>query len=135
MKHIHAELMRQYAEDAMETEKPWKRWEQLAGYISNDSEWITLSGSPTWNKKFLFRRKPKTININGYEVPEPQREPLRRGDKYYLVDITEKTITLFRWLNDEADNRWLNQGLIHLIKKSAELHKKAIISFTIKDTK
>ena len=27
MKHKHAELMMQYAQDAMETDKPWERWE------------------------------------------------------------------------------------------------------------
>ena len=27
MKHRHAELMKIYAEDAMETEKPWERWQ------------------------------------------------------------------------------------------------------------
>ena len=26
-KHIHADLMLQYAQDAMETDKPWERWE------------------------------------------------------------------------------------------------------------
>ena len=26
-KHIHAELMKQYAEDAMTTDEPWKLWE------------------------------------------------------------------------------------------------------------
>lgn len=26
-KHIHAELMAEYAKDAMETDKPWERWE------------------------------------------------------------------------------------------------------------
>ena len=29
MKHKHAELMMQYAQDAMETDKPWERWESF----------------------------------------------------------------------------------------------------------
>ena len=32
MKHKHADLMLQYAEDAMETDRPWERWEWRRGY-------------------------------------------------------------------------------------------------------
>ena len=30
-KHIHADLMMEYAKDAMETDKPWERWEYNDG--------------------------------------------------------------------------------------------------------
>lgn len=40
MKHPHAELMKQYAEDAMETDKPWERWE----YSCDGSPWGNLYG-------------------------------------------------------------------------------------------
>lgn len=30
MKHVHAELMAEYAKDAMETDKPWERWQRSA---------------------------------------------------------------------------------------------------------
>ena len=28
-KHIHADIMKQYAEDAMTTDEPWKLWEDV----------------------------------------------------------------------------------------------------------
>ena len=39
-KHIHADLMLQYAQDAQETDKPWERWE-VYGKITG--RWIPLS--------------------------------------------------------------------------------------------
>ena len=56
-KHKHAELMAQYAEDALETNKPWKRWEGT----NSDTPWETLSGTPTWSEQCRYRRKYKTI--------------------------------------------------------------------------
>ena len=55
-KHIHVELMAQYAEDAMITDEPWKLWE----YYSNDDHyWTTLKGNPLWDKATKYRRKEK----------------------------------------------------------------------------
>ena len=39
-KHVHADLMLQYAQDAMETDKPWERWE-VYGKITG--RWLSLS--------------------------------------------------------------------------------------------
>ena len=67
--HKHAALMAQYAQDAAETDRPWERWQV---YI--------MGGWRNWDIPFTFypeseyRRKPRTININGYEVPEPVRK-------------------------------------------------------------
>ena len=46
MKHKHAELMMQYAQDAMETIEPWRNWE---AYNTHDRKWndcfpTTLNG-------------------------------------------------------------------------------------------
>jgi hypothetical protein len=64
--HKHAALMLQYAQDAAETETPWERWEWRRGH-----GWIDMTGSPLWVNEYEYRRKPRTININGLEVPEP----------------------------------------------------------------
>lgn len=73
--HIHAELMAQYAEDALTTNRPWELWEVMPV----NSEWMPLYDNPSWNTATKYRRKQKTININGFEVPEPVREPLLDG--------------------------------------------------------
>lgn len=87
--HIHAELMPQYAEDAL------------------------------------------TININGFEVPEPVREPLPCGTVYCVANISITTGPMqYRWSDDRIDFRFLREGLIHLTPEAAELHSKALLSFT-----
>ena len=55
-KHIHAELMKQYAEDATIANEPWKFWE----YYSNEYHyWTILKGNPLWEKAVKYRRKQK----------------------------------------------------------------------------
>ena len=76
--------------------------------------------------------KPKTININGFIVPEPERKPLERYTSYFLVDITARpTANIhYKWCDGEIDTRCLEAGLIHLTREAADLHIKALLSFT-----
>ena len=56
MKHPHAELMLQYAQDAMTTDKPWELWE-----FRNTNIWRNCTVSLVWNARFEYRRKPQTV--------------------------------------------------------------------------
>lgn len=56
-KHVHAELMAQYAQDAMETDKPWKRWELRCSSINI---WSPCDFAMLWHDTWEYRRKPKT---------------------------------------------------------------------------
>jgi hypothetical protein len=56
-KHKHAELMAQYAQDAMTTDKPWELWEARA---HPNRDWFVMKGDPCWSVDFDYRRKPKT---------------------------------------------------------------------------
>lgn len=76
-----------------------------------------------------FRIKPKTININGHEVPEPVREPLAARQYYYLADLRCDSLR-GTWSGDADDLLWLSRGLIHLTREAAEAHAKALLSFT-----
>jgi hypothetical protein len=55
MKHKHAELMKLYAEDAMETDKPWERWEYRG---PSDRTWSDTCLHPIWDERWEYRRKP-----------------------------------------------------------------------------
>lgn len=54
-KHIHAELMAQYAQDALETDMPWSRWETFNRTFNT---WTPCVRSPEWNISSKYRRKP-----------------------------------------------------------------------------
>lgn len=79
----------------------------------------------------LWKIKPKTININGFEVPEPLRTKLNYAQTYYIVDLsTSRVVETDHWDDTSMDNRRLEAGLIHLTKEAAEKHREALLSFT-----
>lgn len=64
--HVHAELMAQYAKDALETDKPWERWEF---FDTVEGRWENvLSRGPLWNPPVKYRRKriSREVWINVY---------------------------------------------------------------------
>ena len=124
--HVHAHLMALYAQDAAETDKPWERWEILTNY----DEWKGLSANPLWCDRNDYRRKPKTININGFEVPEPFRGRLELTQKYWVIAVSSRCALFNSWCASDLERYWMAAGLIHLTKEAAELHRKALLSFT-----
>ena len=136
-KHPHAELMLQYAQDAMETNKPWERWEYRD---APEDGWEPCKGTPVWDPAAKYRRKPRTIHINGIEVPEPCREPLEGVTHYYMPDLMESAggsssglssgWVWSAWDDDEVDHARLKAGIVHLTAEAAALHARALVSIT-----
>ena len=114
-----------------ETEAPWERWQYRR---EGQSEWNSMSDVPSWGLDYEYRRKPRVILINGIEVPEPLREKPEVGAKYWIPDIWDTegdpTSAAIHWKNDGSDNGWFSIGICHLTKEAAELHAKALLSFT-----
>jgi len=78
--------------------------------------------------------KPKTVVVNGVEVPEPVREALRIGDRYWLVALDATGLTdVHQWDRDDLDRLWLSRGLIHLTRAAAESHARALIGATAQE--
>jgi len=127
MKHPHAELMLQYAQDAMETDFPCDRWQ----YKSGEGNWQPCINNPLWHKTQQYRRKPKTININCYAVPEPERKAPKLDTVYFIPNIMDRNhYTRFTWYDDPTDRLFLESGLVHSTQEAAETHTKALLSFT-----
>lgn len=129
-KHIHAELMAQYAQDAMETDKPWLLWQNSDDGVSG---WDDLDTHPMWVPTLLYRRKTRTIDINGREVPEPVRGRPAHKTKYFIPNIQFRCLYDYSyWDDDPIDNHRLKHGLIHLTQEAAVEHAMALLSFTAK---
>jgi hypothetical protein len=77
-----------------------------------------------------WKIKPRTININGYEVPEPMRVKPEEGEVYYVVCLPDISVTNYTFYNGHPETRWLSQGLLHKTREAAELHLEALLSFT-----
>lgn len=78
-----------------------------------------------------FRLKPRTITINGHEVPEPMRVAPSDGTVYYMPDWSNPCLfTSTRWASDSYDRHRLAYGICHATREAAEAHAKALLSFT-----
>lgn len=126
-KHIHAELMALYAEDAMKTPKPWLRWEFKD---SAEHSWSECLRSPEWSEFNNYRRKLKYININEYNVPELLREEPKMNTNYFVASTFELTPQELTWDGYSVEKQKLKAGIIHLTRENAQIHLDALLSFT-----
>lgn len=125
--HIHAASMALYAEDASYTDKPWERWECRS---DSHEAWKSVFGPNIfWTPKYEYRRKPKCLNINGHQVPEPMRVAPEEGARYWVVNLFYSRTELI-WSAGSKPIAWLASGLCHLTKEAADLHATALLSFT-----
>lgn len=118
--HKHAEVIKAWADDP----------EQGVQFFDHIHEkWLDVE-TISWVPTLQYRIKPKTININGYEVPEPVRVALNKGDTYYMV--SPYGAGLMEWHGNAFDFELLKNGAIHLTRDAAMKHHEAIFSFTRK---
>ena len=61
--HKHAQQMLEYAQDALVSEEPWKKWESR----HPNNNWTDLTASPVWQTQREYRRKIRTVTV---EIPE-----------------------------------------------------------------
>lgn len=107
-KHIHAELMLMYAQDAMETDKPWERWQCCTGL----GGWNAMQMGPNWYEETGYRRKPQTVTINGFEVPAPLDEI--KTSHYFVETLDRSELYQMPMSGDKRiDNIRLSRGIVH----------------------
>ena len=126
-KHIHAEMMMQYAQDAMETDTPWERWQWRSG----NNLWEELMRHPSWSLSLEYRHKPKMISVtlaNGEVVswPAPHCTELEYGSTYFYFVPTHGDIVLKEWDCAPWDRTTLSNGCVHLTKEAAKQHATAL---------
>lgn len=76
-----------------------------------------------------YRIKPKTITVNGIEVPEPIRKEPTKGDTLYFIPVLSSPSFYAQvyWNGDETDHHRLKHGLLHHTKEAAIAHAKAML--------
>lgn len=122
--HKHAALMLQYAQDAMETDKPWERWELR----SMDSEqWQACGGRISFSERCEYRRKPHTMTYT-VTMPEPLREAPEVGTIIYLpTTLAEELAAMYGWDGSKPYERLLKRGLCFATKEDAIAAAKAML--------
>ena len=124
-KHIHADLMLQYAQDAQESKTPWENWE-----INRGGFWIALlQGNPVWCEHYEYRRKPRTIVINGFTVNAPMDKEPGDDTYYYFPNLNSFeycSVTSYASESD-WDKLQFNRGLCFTNKEDAIAMAKAML--------
>lgn len=121
-------------DEIKEVKLAWANGEVVQVYLDFLDKWsdwddkrsIHLSDTGKW------RVKPETISINGYEVPKP----LTIGDNicvYWLISLDSTELCLpIDYDGDETDRVWIELGICHSTKEAAQVHARALLSFTEK---
>lgn len=125
--HVHAELMAEYAKDAAKSTEPWKGWEITDSF--EPTSWVSCVCNPGWNLGSNYRRKPKTVTINGIVV----NKGLTKANYDTLVYIPalhlhEKYIAI-RF--EDTYQRSLERGLVHATKEDAIAMADAMLAFKV----
>lgn len=113
--------------------KMWIKQSNTYDCYWDDTDWCISTAIPGDSITIEELNKPKEgfININGYEVPEPERKTLKIGQVYFVAG-TDKDESGHRseWDNDACDNDRLEKGIIHMTSKASKIHTSALLSFT-----
>jgi hypothetical protein len=127
--HPHAKLAQEYWKEAETDAEAWKNWEYQSQVTG---EWRQCNSMPLFCSHYQYRRKPRTIIINGHEVPEPLRVKPEIGSVYYVACVSSgsESWVCVKWFHDEIDNTRFDAGMCHATKEAAIAHAKALLSFT-----
>ena len=102
---------------------------KVVQYLAADGNWYTTQGTFMHPSKYRIKpEEPKTIKVNGFDVPEPMREAPALGTYYYIAYPTyEAYYAGESWDYSVFDICWLHRGMLHSTKEAAVAHAKAML--------
>lgn len=122
--HKHAHLMFQYAQDAMETDKPWERWELRP---MGSEQWQGCGSRISFSERCEYRRKPRTMTYT-VTIPEPMREAPELFGAYWIAQLAaEECAVPMCWRGRDWEFRWLKRGLCFATKEDSIAAAKAML--------
>lgn len=116
----------QHAQEILPLVTAQANGEVIQMYVGD--EWSDCNEPTAFVDGCKYRIKPKTIMVNGFEVPEPMREDLNNFERYFTPSVgSDSLCNHHSWESDGYDKRHLSRGLIHLTKEAAIAHAKAML--------
>lgn len=102
---------------------------KVVQYLAADGNWYTNQGTFMHPSKYRIKpEEPKTIKVNGFDVPEPMRESPAGDTRYYVASAHDANYYAGAvWCGDVCDTRWLSRGILHSTKEAAIAHTKAML--------
>lgn len=97
--------------------------------IKSGYEWVhCVATGPVLPVGYELRIKPRTITVNGIEVPEPVRE-LKAGTPVWYVDgASIEGYWEARFRGTDVEMILLDRGLVHMTEEAAVRHFEALIA-------
>ena len=128
--HPHARTMIEYGNDLLKDRKAHLKWQQRLSDDESKYQWEPCLKEITFDGGMEYRRTP--LFINSIEVPQPEREPLKDGQTYYIpyFDSSEPAFIECHWDDDDYDKENLRRGIVHLVKSHATTHTFALLMHT-----
>ncbi|MGJ7127337.1 hypothetical protein [Morganella morganii] len=117
------------AAEIAKTDKEW--WKHFEIKTLHFDAWSEMCNEIFFDND-EYRLKPRYIDINGHQVPEPVRDPLEVDNLLWIADITQLNAEQLMWTGHTSDILMLERGILHLTKEAAEAHIAALLSFTQK---
>lgn len=100
-----------------------------------DGSWRDESKSERFlSRGETYRIKPKTIIVNGREVPEPLKEIPQLGEQYWCVAPNHKRgVMSYIWADDELDNKLFKRNICHGERESTQIHTAALLGIDVEE--
>lgn len=102
---------------------------KVVQYLAADGNWYTNQGTFMHPSKYRVKpEEPKTIKVNGFDVPEPMREAPVVDTRCFIAwplvpDYFEEVF----YSTEEYIICWLSRGLLHRTPEAAVAHAKAML--------
>lgn len=81
-----------------------------------------------FDSSMQYRIKPRTVKVNGFEVPGPMKVAPSNSVSYWVPVVHfDEWCVEYKWANDIDDFRLLEKGLCHTTKEAATAHAKAML--------
>jgi hypothetical protein len=129
--HPHAKVAQQYWQEAETNAEAFLNWEHALIKTVGQS-WLPCLDHPCFAHGKIYRRRPRTININGHKIPEPLRVKPKIGEVYYVANLLDRSNPYMpsTWYHESIDIARFDAGICHSTKEAAIAHAKALLSFT-----
>lgn len=102
---------------------------KVVQYLAADGKWYDGSGAFMHPNTYRVKpEEPKTIKVNGFDVPEPMREAPARGAVYFIaLPNAQNYYQGHLWDAFPVETFWLSRGLLHSTQEAAVAHAKAML--------
>lgn len=77
-----------------------------------------------------YRIKPRTVTVNGIELPAPETVPPANGTICFFPNLATSGALSFVWAGTAIQLEALADGIVHLTKDAAAQWKEALLSIT-----